>query len=111
MNELLVHPVCPRCGLPALRLVLADKACDWCRDQSEITDKPYVAANWPSTVRRIDTRIAEIAERAAAQMEERTCRQCGCTFMAAPISKATMCGADCLTESKRRQRRPPREAA
>ena len=65
------HPVCPRCGLPALRLVLANQACDWCRDQHTVNGKPYTRRNWKKTLARLDERITALNEAATTSPTER----------------------------------------
>ncbi len=62
------HPTCPKCKLPALRLVQNGKRCDWCVERPGF-GPAFDARRWPSMVEALSRRVAEqvaAAERSAA---------------------------------------------
>lgn len=95
------HPVCPRCRMETIRLVLNGKACDWCRGKEE----PVTRKRWEAMLAQVERRIEERVAADQARLEHRDCKVCGGGYTVPPTSRATTCSKDCSKVAQAVQRR------
>lgn len=95
------HPVCPRCRMETIRLVMNGRACDWCSTRKQ----PLTRTEWNRISARLDKRAAEKAEADASRMHHRDCKVCGAGYTVTPTSKRSTCSKDCESQAQAVQRR------